>query len=205
MLTLTVRNLKRIDAGELELLKKAWVSLRRSKLFEKVSGGFWSMEITNQGKGWHAHIHAVLDSQYLDQSQIERAWSKRIGQEMSIVDIRELRGPDPLKEVVKYTSKPTQMIHWSDDDLRQFLDVAPSLRMFGVFGTCYKQRSEFREFNDELKSESGFCECGCNSWKILDAVRPSLHLTPPQRPPPKPQLSLGLDLRSSQHLQALSR
>lgn len=205
MLTLTVRNQPELTPETLKWFKARWSSLRRSKLFQGVSGGFWSIEITNQGKGWHIHIHAILDSAFLLQEEIEAAWSKRIGQDKSIVDIRVLRGPEPLKEVVKYTAKPTQMLHWKDEELIAFLSVTKQTRMFGVFGSLHSQRAEWKEFIDRVRLQSSACECGCNSWKILDAPNPELHKNPPQRPKPPPQLSLGLSMSNLQYCDAIAR
>lgn len=205
MLTLTVRNLDHLTPDTLKWFKDRWTSLRRSKLFQSIAGGFWSIEITNQGRGWHIHIHAVLDCPYLPQDQIEAAWSKRIGQDKSIVDIRALRGPDALKEVVKYTAKPTQMVHWSDSELLDFLSVARGTRFFGVWGNLHAQRADWKEWIESVRSLSSRCECGCNNWRILDPPNPDLHRHPPQKPQPPPQLFLDLDMRNQQAIQAMMR
>lgn len=205
MLTLTVRNSPILSVDYINSIKKSWNSLRRSKLFEGVEGGFWSIEVTNQGNGWHVHIHAVLDSNFIAQDEISKAWAKRIGQEMSIVDIRELRGPKAMQEVLKYVSKPSEMIHWNSNNLLQFLSISKKLRLFGVWGNCYKQRTQWKEFVEAIRSESGNCECGCSSWKILDHEKIQPKYIPPPRPPPHPQISLGLDHRRDQAIQAMRR
>lgn len=193
-LTLTLKNCE--DLSEMvQRCKKAWSSLRRSKLFEPVRSGLWSMEVTHQGKGWHVHLHAVIESPFIAQEAIERAWSKRIGQSKSIVDIRELTGPNASQEALKYTCKPSQMVNWSDSKLIEFLNVTKELRMFGVWGELHAQRGEWKEFIEEIRVEWAKCECGCNTWRILDPPDPGLH-TPdqhPKRPPPPPQLSLGIN------------
>lgn len=196
LLTLTIRNTQVLGVG-INLVKNAWKSLRRSKLFEGVKSGLWSIEVTNQGKGWHVHLHAVIDSDFIPQAEIERAWSKRIGQTKSIVDIRELRGPDASQEALKYAVKPTEMINWSDSMLMEYLLETESLRLFGVWGDLHAQRADYKEFVADVRAESGKCECGCNNWRIIDDPHPSSFPPPLPRPPPKPQLSLGLNLSVS--------
>jgi hypothetical protein len=53
-----------------------------------------------------------MDCDYLPQSAIEKAWSKRIGQLKSIVDIREKAGNDATREALKYSCKPDQLAKW---------------------------------------------------------------------------------------------
>jgi hypothetical protein len=50
--------------------------LRRHKLFSKVRGGFYCIEVVRHVKTglWAVHIHAVLDSAYLDREAIYSAW-----------------------------------------------------------------------------------------------------------------------------------
>lgn len=206
-LTLTMRNTEDLADG-VSRLKKAWQSLRRSKLFEPVKAGLWSIEVTNQGRGWHVHLHAVIEAPFLPQDQIEKAWSKRIGQEQSIVHIKQLTGPDGSREALKYSAKPTEMVNWSDKDLLAYLAVVPKLRLFGVWGKLHGERSAWSEWVADLRAESTKCECGCNTWRILDQPDPKLHSPhwlPPTRPPPPAQPSLGLDMSNQQAIQALSR
>ena len=194
-LTLTIRNTAVLGVG-IWTVKKAWKSLRRSKLFEAVKAGFWSIEVTNQGRGWHVHLHAVLDSPFLEQASIQEAWSKRIGQTMSIVHIKELRGQDATKEALKYVSKPTEMLNWSDSDLLEYLAETESLRLFGVWGALHARRSEWSEWVAVLRAESSKCACGCNNWRIIEH-NPDAWIPPLPRPPPPPpdhQLNLNIQV-----------
>jgi len=206
-LTLTMRNCAVLGDG-LWRIKRAWKSLRRSKLFESVRAGLWSIEVTNQGNGWHVHLHAVLSSDYIDQALIEQAWSRRIGQAQSIVDIRQLKGDRAAQEALKYSVKPTEMVNWTDAMLLEYLAETETLRMFGVWGDLHAQRSEYTEWIADLRAESSACECGCNNWRILDQPDPSLHAPhwiPHGRPPPPPQMDLGLNMSHQQTIDALSR
>lgn len=205
-LTLTIKNTEVLGAG-IHLVKTAWKSLRRSKLFSGVKSGLWSIEVTNQGNGWHVHLHAVIDVDYIEQEAIERAWSKRIGQARSIVDIRLLRGKDAAKEALKYSVKPSQMVNWTDSLLMEYLLETESLRLFGVWGELHSQRSVYTEFVADLRAESSKCECGCNTWRLIEPQHPDSFIPPPPRPPPPPpdpQLAMGFPvIRSFRNAQLL--
>lgn len=191
MMTLTIRNTEWLHEG-VETVKSAWKSLRRSVLFRGVKSGLWSMEVTNQGNGWHVHLHAIVECGYIPQESLERAWSKRIGQQKSIVDIRECYGNDPAREALKYASKPAEMINWRPDQLLEYLSVTDSLRMFGVWGTLYARRKEWSEFVRDMRAKSSECECGCNTWRLLDPPDLECRFPVCARPNPPPQMRLPL-------------
>jgi len=192
-LTLTIKNTPSLQGG-IVIVKSAWKSLRRSVLFRNVRSGLWSLEVTNQGRGWHVHLHALLDSGYLPQEAIEVAWSKRVGQLKSIVDIRQKTGEAATREALKYCCKPEELAKWPIPLLLEYVDQTEGLRMFGVFGQLHSQRSEWTEFVKDLRAESSKCECGCNAWRLLDPPDPECKfpvLTRPN-PPPNSQLSLKI-------------
>lgn len=185
-LTLTVRNVEFLTSEYLKNLKKDFKRLRRSTLFKRVSGGFWSLEITNQGNGFHCHFHVLFDGPFLPQAMIEKKWSKVIGQEKSIVDIRDARRIDYLNEIVKYTAKPTQMINWPNSQLLNFLEISKNVKFFGVFGSLYGARGEWSDLVALQRLERQKCECGACNWEItfewtsVDPITTPCH-SPPQK------------------------
>jgi len=171
-LTLTLKNVASIDADYMAMVKDRFKKLRRSKLFNRVSSGFWSMEVTNQGNGFHVHLHVLFEGPFLEQRDIEAKWSKLIGQDKSIVHIKAAKGNDVLDELVKYTAKPTEMVNWPERDLIAYLNVITDLKMFGVFGKLHGLRSEWKELIEVIRAESSMCDCGCNDWKVDRVVDP---------------------------------
>jgi hypothetical protein len=201
-LTLTIKNTPTVQGG-LVLIKSAWKSLRRSVLFRSVRSGLWSIEVTNQGRGWHVHLHALMDCDYLPQEKIEKAWSKRIGQLKSIVDIRAKSGDAATREALKYSCKPDQLAKWPISTLLEYVDQTEGLRLFGVWGDLHARRHKWSEFVKDLRAASSMCECGCNDWRLLDPPDPSCKfpvLTRPN-PPPSPQLSLDMDVQPPSNYQ----
>lgn len=189
MLTLTARNVPLLTKEYLAWFKVCFRKLRAQKVWESVKGGMWSMEVTNQGRGWHVHLHVLIDAPFVPLGKIERAWSKLIRQAFAIVHIKELTGKGWIKEIVKYVSKPTEMIHWPDDQLKSYLATIDAVKMFGVFGTLYGARSEWTAFVASIRIQGMLCECGCSDWSfdaILDP--PRCHDHPPR---PGPQMSLS--------------
>lgn len=64
--TLTRPNVKVIDLDVIRDMRRAFRRLRqRAAWARNVRGGVASLEITNTGRGWHPHIHAVIDCRWL--------------------------------------------------------------------------------------------------------------------------------------------
>jgi len=75
----------------------------------KVLGVVGSIEVTNQGRGWHVHTHLfVLASSPIDSNRLSEEWS-RITSDSFIIDVSEIpQDQDPLSafcEVLKYAMK----------------------------------------------------------------------------------------------------
>lgn len=65
-LTLTVQNITNEDQQFVRRLRRAFGKLRHRKIWKtNVRGGVAGIEVTNKGKGWHPHIHALIDCRWL--------------------------------------------------------------------------------------------------------------------------------------------
>lgn len=194
---LTVRNTEQISRGHIKSLQTAFARLRRQKVFSGVRGGFYRIEITNEGKGWHLHIHALVEARWIDAPSLAIAWNKATRGEGCIVKVRDCRKGEYLREVTKYLAKPQQVASWSAPDVAAYVLAFAKARTFGVFGSLYGMRTEFAEVVAELKQSRPRCTCGScsvsyfseNEWSVLDA-----QLVPDARPrPPTPDFA-QLDL-----------
>lgn len=110
------------------LMKRRNAALgRTSTELEKAVAGVYSVEVTNKGKGWHVHLHAVLliDS-WIDREELSREWQAVTGDGSKILDVRLLaKGADVLDssgeispklveafaEVFKYALKFSDLDH----------------------------------------------------------------------------------------------
>jgi len=165
---LTVRNSQQITKDYVKWFKACWSKLRRSKFARNWEGGFYSLEVTNEGKGWHLHLHAIVEAKWIDAGELARQWARCVAQDFAIVKVKDCRQREYLKEVTKYAVKGSELAGWPAADIAAFIDAFKGVRTFGVFGVLYGKRTEWREWLDTLQSERGTCTCGCNNWTVRD-------------------------------------
>jgi len=166
-LVLTVRNTSDLTQEYVKFLKRQLASLRRLKVFSSVKGGFYSMEVTNEGRGWHVHFHLLIETPWLNMRDISEQWGRLVGQDFAIVKIKDCRGEAYLKEVTKYAVKGSELASWSPEDIATFIKTFKGVRFFGVFGSLYGKRTEWRAWLDAIQDIRPVCSCGCDSWRIL--------------------------------------
>jgi hypothetical protein len=164
---LTVRNTAVFTKAYVVWFKAAWGRLRRSSLAAAWNGGFYSLEVTNEGRGWHLHLHALVDARWIDAKALAIKWAKLTGQDFSIVKVKDVRQADYLAEVTKYAVKGSQLASWEPTDIAAYIDAMSGVRTFGVFGKLYSIRAQWREFLDSLQKEMPACECGCQTYYVL--------------------------------------
>lgn len=189
---LTIRNTDTISKAHVQFIKKAFSKLRRTKFARNWSGGFYSLEVTNEGRGWHLHIHALVDARYIDARRLAEEWEKATKGAGYIVKVKDCRNRSYLQEVTKYAVKGNQLSEWSPDDILAFILAFEGVRQFGVFGSLYAKRTEWKEWLEQLQGAKGVCKCGCNSVRFFTEPAWEEHvaqLVPNARPiPPPPQI-----------------
>jgi predicted acylesterase/phospholipase RssA len=108
------------------------------------------MEITNEGRGWHLHFHLVVDGGYVNQYVLSEAWRQAARDGSRIVFIRSASRrtiKDSLPAyVTKYAGKGFRPQDWTAAQLCEFASAVQGIRTFGVFGSLYKARSEWRDW-----------------------------------------------------------
>jgi len=164
---LTVRNTAVLTKTYLHWFKSCWGKLRRSRFASSWNGGFYSIEITNEGKGWHVHLHALINAKWIDAIELSKRWAKLVGQDFAITKVKDVRQADYLREVTKYAVKGSELASWTGSDIAAYIEAMNGVRSFGVFGKLYAQRAEWRKFLDTLQAEKPACTCGCTTVKIL--------------------------------------
>jgi hypothetical protein len=180
---LTVRNTNELTREYIQRLKKALTSLRNSAFAKNWNGGCWSLEITNEHKGWHVHFHLLIDARWIDSGQLAIEWGKRVGQDFAIVKVMDARARSYLKEVTKYAVKGTEMTKWSSSDVAQFVRVMTNQNTHSTFGSLYKVGLQWRKMLKQLQEDKKACECGCREFFVLSETEWELE-GGSARPPP---------------------
>lgn len=126
MLTLTIPNYS--DAREgCRVAQKSFRVLRQSKYWKaRVRGGAYFIEITRPAGGFHCHLHILLDSDFMPQSQLVNLWSGC--SPGHIVYISEIPPGAAVNYVTKYLTK-------AGDDGISTEELSEALRDFRLFQT----------------------------------------------------------------------
>lgn len=161
-LTLTRTNIGDLSPTNIRELRRAFGRFRRQLFWSKnVTGGVACIEITNIGRGWHPHLHCLLDCRWLSidtpepkacysramkknlcqraAEELQQNWSKQIGQLMSNVHIKRTTGAEIVKEVCKYAVKGSDLVD-SPDPIGPAIWAMKSTRLVTTFGSFYGKR-----------------------------------------------------------------
>lgn len=158
--TLTMKNVDDLSFGAVRDLRRAFGKMRHRKWWKKaVKGGVACIEVTNKGKGWHPHLHAVVDSRFLSVTvkepnpcwarkckkeafdaaakELGEAWAKLLGQELASIYIKRANSKTILKEVVKYAVKGSDLVA-CQGKLGNLVRAIEGTRLLTTFGTVYR-------------------------------------------------------------------
>jgi hypothetical protein len=196
--TLTVKNVPNITKAHVLEFKKWWRNLRGQVIARNWTGGFYTIEITNEGRGWHLHLHALINAVWIDEFALSTAWARTTNGMGRIVKVKSARCASYLKQVTKYLVKGNQLAAWSPNQLVEFYHAFDGTRTFGVFGDLYGARTEFADWWKAVRDKKPACVCGCDQQIIFSSERwlerdlvPNSPTAP--RPPPafvtQPQFS----------------
>jgi hypothetical protein len=198
---LTVHNVSDLTRGHLDELQKWFTALRRRKFARGWRGGFYSIECTNEGNGWHLHIHALIDAKWIDGGELALQWHSITRGLGRIVKVKDCRKADYLAEVTKYAVKGSQLAAWSPEQVATFIRAFDGKRTFGVFGSLYGARTEFAEFIATMKAARPKCDCGscCATYYseadwIVKELQSGSACSTSHAPPASKQLPLNLTL-----------
>lgn len=130
-ITLTIKNMK--DLPEMiRILIKSFRKLRSKRYWKQhVKGGAFVIEVTGCAGNWHAHIHAVVQCNFIPHKDLQKLWLKITGSWN--VDIREIPINKAVHHLTKYLTK-TKVV---SDDIITVAGALKGLRMFSPFGTWY--------------------------------------------------------------------
>lgn len=162
LVTFTVKNGDDLDERfqhlrhGLQRLHRMRTRSRQVSEVRKAAGAVWSYEVTNRGKGWHPHAHAIwLCHDALDPDKLSEQWHELTGDSF-IVDVRPIAG-DPVQgflEVFKYALK------FSDLELADNFTAYETLRgerLVASFG-CFRGVEIPESLLDEPLEDLAFSE-----------------------------------------------
>jgi len=172
---LTCRNVPELHPGHVSEFKEWIRRLRRTKFARNWLAGIYSLEVTNNGKGWHIHAHLVVEARYIDKAQLSETWQRVTNRHGAIVDVRDCRKKDYLREVCKYAAKGSQIASWTPQQIVQFITAFEHLRTFGVFGSLHGKRTKFREWLESICADKHTCTCGCNQFRYYTELEWEAH------------------------------
>jgi hypothetical protein len=215
LVTLTLKNVSDLrgpDFNAISQIKEAFYRLRKRRVLKrKIYGGVYGVEATNNGKGWHVHIHALISSEFIkdacremkqaknlkEEKKLEREkcayckkeclrrfWQEETGS--SVIDVRKAN-TEGIIEVIGYIAKPLStenaelLVDWWE-----IMRNRPFLKSFGCF---YDMR--------KLKASLTCPWCGGQKFKVyygsrvrLFDMRDELGRSPP----------LGVDIKHFQRI-----
>src|SRR6266699_4887604 len=169
-LVLTQRNFQVMTSSAIRSHRIALAKMRRTKCFEKVRGGCVSVEVTNEGRGWHLHSHWLLDVRWLDMASVSRTWAKLVAQDFAIVKVMDCRERSYLTEVTKYVCSGAEMAGWQAEKIHEFVRAVKGKRFFFPFGSLFKDQADIRRALNAEEKEPMMCECGCGKFRFQNAV-----------------------------------
>lgn len=147
IMTLTLKNIQSecFSKESVKNMRKSFTRLLHRKYFKsRIKGGFYFVHITNHGRGFHLHIHAVYEGEYIDNRKLSQAWHE-ITLDSFIVDV--MKKNVSVKRALKYLlgdllQKPKIL----DQYKCQYNEVMKGTRLVQGFGSYAheKLREPFR-------------------------------------------------------------
>ena len=135
-LTLTFKTPNSLTPELISTYNQNFADLRRQPWWkEAVAGGVYSFELTYNDPGWHPHFHALIDSAYIPQPFIKRAW-RDITKGSHIVFIQKCDAQSGIYEVAKYMTKGSQF-YQNHQAVREYINSTKGRRLFATFGYFY--------------------------------------------------------------------
>lgn len=139
LLTLTLRHSSAPLGHQLNYLYHSFRQLKQKSLFnKKVRGGIWFFQVKwiKESRQWHPHLHVLIDSKYIPQSQLSALWL-RITKHSKIVDIRQVRDKrNAARYVARYSARPVLLSSLPYERRVEVVTDLHGRRIVGTLGTA---------------------------------------------------------------------
>lgn len=170
-------------------LRANWSKMRRRKLLaDKIRGGVASIEVTNKGKGWHPHLHAIVDCRWLGihtpeptwrdspgvrkqkcehaQMELSSIWGSVIKSETAVVWVERVVNDSRLNYILKYSVKGSELLECKEK-IGPIIKVMEKSRLVSAFGELHGRTSEM---DDEDRPCLECVECKTSHSYMPDEV-----------------------------------
>lgn len=139
LLTVTLKHNDLPLPEQIDFLYKSFAKFRNRKFLKsKIRGGVWFFQVTwnAKTKQWHPHLHALIDSEYLDHAELMVLW-KKITKTSNIVHIRAVLDPDKtLSHNARYAARPAALIKLPEEKWPELFESFDGRRICGSWGTA---------------------------------------------------------------------
>jgi hypothetical protein len=159
---LTLKNIPdtEFNKGSVKRIRGYFNKLRHRKNFKtSIKGGFYMIQVTNDGNGWHLHMHIIYDGLYIPKKALVNAWREITGGSY-IVDIGEAKNPKRAVAYLLSDFSGTPRIR--EQDKTVYNGVFKGSRLVQAFG-CYART--------KMSSPYKCPSCGGSSWRIIIDMR----------------------------------
>lgn len=138
--TLTLKHRVAPLGDEINRLFSAFRKLRKDRTWAKrVKGGVYVLEVKlNAATGhWHPHLHCLIDSSYMPQAQLSKAWEAATG-DSTIVDIRAIHSQESAAGYISsYATKGNDLTRWTAGNVIAYAQAMHGRRLIHTFGSLH--------------------------------------------------------------------
>jgi len=156
LITLTMPTWTGEPREGIKYLRTAWNTLRKHKLFKTVRGGAYQIELKPKARGWHIHLHALVDCPFMPHQKLYSTWTAILGIPTSRIDIRAAKTTEQRAYAAKYAAKAADF--YSDPDtVVLWYKATKGQRLFATFGHWYNVNLEELPHDGKLEKFVSTC------------------------------------------------
>ena len=169
MLTLTMPVWRGVPQEGIKHLRRNWNRLRKVPCMSKVRGGAYQIEVKVKDRGYHIHMHAILDAPFIPYQQVFSAWRSLLGTQAPQVHIKAASTEREREYCAKYAAKAADF-YSHPDAVVDWYEATKGQRLFATFGAWYNVKLEDL-LNDE-DTEQPIVKCPrCGAEKSMFNAR----------------------------------
>jgi hypothetical protein len=156
-LTLTVVNIPDNEFGRQSVRKIRSDFERLRDSFPQLAGGFYIVQATNRGKGWHLHLHIIFEGSFIVREAIKAKWQSITGS--YIINIKDVRSHEAAIRYLLSDFSGEPRIR--PEDHEKYNEVFKRSRLVQGFGKYRKTK---------IRGPFACPVCGCTQWDILAKI-----------------------------------
>jgi hypothetical protein len=165
--TLTMRRWRGEPREGIKFIREKFNELRKTFVFDHITGGGGQVELEWKPDGWHIHIHLIHDGPFLPKKRLAWQWGKLLGGYWPQVKTKGVQGPEAFAYVCKYVTKGTDFKRANSKIVEWYLATKGS-RLFFTFGIFYNVAIEELDPTMHPKDQKTPCrDCGEIGTKII--------------------------------------